>query len=226
MLETLTGLGLASAAGLNAYIPMLVLGLLDRFTGLVDLPGGWGWLGNEWVLIIVGVLAVVEIVADKVPVVDSINDAIQTVIRPTAGGIVFGAGTSAHTATVTDPAEFFTSNAWIPVAIGIAIALVTHLTKSTTRAAATAVAAGTASPALSTGEDAVSIGLSVAAIFAPVLVIVLLLVGGLLMWSVVRSLHRRRQAAKDRRLEREADDAPGAPPEPVVEDDGGWTAPR
>lgn len=202
MLETLTGLGLASAAGLNAYIPLLMLGLLDRFTGLVELPEGWAWLGNEWTLIIVGVLTVIEIVADKVPIVDSINDAIQTVVRPTAGGIVFGAGTSAHTATVQDPAAFFTSNAWVPVAIGVVIALVTHLMKSTTRAAATAVAAGTASPALSTGEDAVSIGLSVAAVFAPVLVIVLLLIGGVLGWWITRSFRRRRAARRERAAQR------------------------
>ena len=217
MLETLTGLGLASAAGLNAYIPLLVLGLLDRFTGLVELPGGWAWLANEWTLIIVGVLAVIELVADKVPIVDSINDAVQTVIRPTAGGIVFGAGSAAHTATVTDPAEFFTSNAWIPVASGIVIALVTHLTKASTRAAATAVTAGAAAPALSTGEDAVSVGLSVAAIFAPLLVIVLLIAGGLLIWSVMRTLRQRR---RDRREARgEADAVPLA-------EDGGWVSPR
>lgn len=201
MLEMLTGLGLASAAGLNAYIPLLALGLLDRFTSFVELPGGWAWLANEWTLIIVGVLAVVEIVADKVPVIDSINDTIQTFIRPTAGGIVFGAGTSAQTLPIENPADFFTSNAWIPVAIGVAVALVTHLTKSTTRAAATAVAAGTASPALSVGEDAVSVGLSAAAIFAPLIVIVVLAVGIFLGWWITRSFTRRRKRAADATIE-------------------------
>lgn len=45
-MELLTGLGLATAAGLNAYIPLLALGLLSRFTDLVSLPHGYGWLEN------------------------------------------------------------------------------------------------------------------------------------------------------------------------------------
>ena len=97
-MELLTGFGLATAAGLNAYIPLLALGLLSRFTDLVTLPHGWAWLENGWVMTIVAVLLVVEIVADKIPALDSVNDAIQTFVRPTAGGIVFGSGTAAQTA--------------------------------------------------------------------------------------------------------------------------------
>ena len=55
-----------------------MLGLLSRFTDLVTLPQGWAWLENGWVMTIVGVLLAVEIVADKIPALDSINDAIQT----------------------------------------------------------------------------------------------------------------------------------------------------
>lgn len=106
MLEVLTGAGLASASGLNAFIPMLSLGLLSRFTDLVNLPAGWEWLENEWVLGIIAVLLVLELVADKIPAIDSINDVVQTVIRPTAGGIVFGAGTAAQTAAIQNPAEW------------------------------------------------------------------------------------------------------------------------
>ena len=89
-MELLTGFGLATAAGLNAYIPLLALGLLSRFTDLVTLPHGWTWLENGWVMAIVAVLLVVEIVADKIPALDSINDAIQTFVRPTAGGSCSG----------------------------------------------------------------------------------------------------------------------------------------
>lgn len=89
-MELLTGFGLAAAAGLNAYIPLLALGLLARFTDLVTLPASWAWLENGWVMTIVAVLLCVEVVADKVPALDSINDTVQTLVRPTAGGIVFG----------------------------------------------------------------------------------------------------------------------------------------
>ena len=128
-MELLTGFGLATAAGLNAYIPLLALGLLSRFTDLVTLPHGWAWLENGWVMAIVAVLLVVEVVADKIPALDSVNDAIQTFVRPTAGGIVFGSGTAAQTAAVTDPGAFAQSGQWIPVAIGVVTALVVSLTK-------------------------------------------------------------------------------------------------
>lgn len=58
--------------------------LLSRFTDLVGLPAGWAWLANGWVQIILGVLLIIEVIADKVPAVDSINDWIQTIMRPAA----------------------------------------------------------------------------------------------------------------------------------------------
>src|ERR1700712_2063110 len=130
MFEVLTGAGLAAAAGLNAYIPLLVLGLMSRFTDLVSLPAGWSWLENGWVQVILGVLLLIEIAADKIPAVDSINDWIQTVVRPAAGGIVFGSGTVAKTATVTDPASFFSSFAWVPIVLGVLLALTVHVGKT------------------------------------------------------------------------------------------------
>ena len=156
-MELLTGFGLATAAGLNAYIPLLALGLLSRFTDLVTLPHGWTWLENGWVMAIVAVLLVVEIVADKIPALDSVNDAIQTFVRPTAGGIVFGSGTAAQTNAVADPGAFAQSGQWIPVAIGVVVALVVSLTKSTVRPAANVATAGMAAPVLSTVEDGISL---------------------------------------------------------------------
>lgn len=188
-MELLTGFGLATAAGLNAYIPLLTLGLLARFTDLVTLPAGWAWLENGWVMGIVAVLLVVEVVADKVPALDSVNDVIQTFVRPTAGGIVFGSGTAAQTAAVTDPGAFAQTGQWVPVAIGVVVALVVSLTKSTVRPAANVATAGVAAPVLSTVEDIVSVGLAFIAILLPVLVLV---VAGALAWAAVRLIRRRR----------------------------------
>jgi Domain of unknown function (DUF4126) len=188
--ELLTGFGLATAAGLNAYIPLLALGLLSRFTDLVALPHGWAWLENGWVLAIVAALLVVEIVADKVPALDSINDAIQTFVRPTAGGIVFGSGTAAQTSAVADPGAFAQSGQWIPVAIGVATALVVSLTKSAVRPAANVATAGMAAPVLSTIEDIASVALVFLAILIPVLVLVAVVA---LVWAVVRIVRRRRR---------------------------------
>lgn len=174
MLEILTGTGLAAAAGLNAYIPLLALGLASRFLDFVQLPSGWAWLSNEWVLVILGVLLVIEIVADKIPIVDTINDWLQTVVRPAAGGIVFGGGSVSETAFVTNPDEFFSSNQWLPIVVGIVIALVIHLMKSGFRPIVNTVTAGLAAPAVSAVEDAGSVTLSLAALLIPLLVVVVL----------------------------------------------------
>ncbi|MCV7152262.1 DUF4126 domain-containing protein [Mycolicibacterium pyrenivorans] len=190
-MELLTGLGLATAAGLNAYIPLLALGLLARFTDLVALPQPWAWLENGWVMTIVAVLLVIEVVADKVPALDSVNDMVQTFVRPTAGGIVFGSGTAAQTSAVTDPGAFAQSGQWIPVVIGVAVALVVSLTKSTVRPAANVATAGMAAPALSTAEDLTSIALVFLAILVPVLVLV---VAVALVWAAVTLIRRRRRA--------------------------------
>jgi hypothetical protein len=194
MLEVLTGSGLAVAAGLNAYIPLLVLGLAGRFLDFVQLPSAWGWLSNEWVLGILGVLLVIEVIADKIPVVDSINDWIQTIVRPAAGGIAFGTGSGSATALVEDPATFFTSNAWVPVAIGVLLALATHTTKMLSRPALNAVTVGTAAPVVSTAEDIGSVILSFLALLLPVLVI--FAIGGVVVGFIVlfrRKARRRRE---------------------------------
>ena len=190
MLEALTGTGLAASAGLNAYIPLLVLGLLSRFTGAVGLPHGWEWLGNGWVLAILTVLLAIEVVADKVPVVDHVNDVVQTVVRPTAGGIVFGAGSSAQTATVTDPGSFFGSHQWIPVAAGVLIALAVHAVKAAARPVVNATTAGLGAPVASTAEDVGSIVMSLLAVLLPILVLLGLV---LLVASAIWILRRRRR---------------------------------
>ena len=188
-MELLTGFGLAAAAGLNAYIPLLALGLLARFTDLVTLPAAWSWLENGWVMTIVAVLLCVEVVADKVPALDSVNDTVQTLVRPTAGGIVFGSGTAAQTSAVADPGAFAQSGQWVPVPVGVAVALMVSLTKSTVRPAANVATAGTAAPVLSTLEDVASVVLVFVAILVPVLVLVAVVV---MMWAAVRIIRRRR----------------------------------
>jgi len=190
----MTGFGLATAAGLNAYIPLLALGLLSRFTDLVSLPHAWAWLENGWVMGIVAVLLVVEIIADKIPALDSVNDMIQTFVRPTAGGIVFGSGTSAQTAAVTDPGAFAQTGQWVPVAIGVVTALVVSLTKSAVRPAANVATAGVAAPVLSTVEDFTSISLVFLAILLPALVLVALVA---LAWAGVSLLRRRRRRRQE-----------------------------
>ena len=199
MLELLAGAGLAAAAGLNAYIPLLLLGLAGRFLDVVTLPAGWAWLENEWVLGILGVLLIIEMVADKIPAVDTVNDWIQTIVRPSSGGIVFGTGATSETAAVTDPASFFESNQWVPIVVGVVIALAVHLMKAGARPALNALTFGLAAPVASVAEDISSVVLSILALLAPVLVILAL--GALIVGFVVLF---RRTAAKRRAKRQQA----------------------
>jgi len=197
--ELLTGTGLAASAGLNAYIPLLTVGVLARYTSLITLPDGWQWMSDEWVLGILAVLLVVEVVADKVPVVDHVNDVVQTVVRPTAGGLAFGAGSASETVTVSDPGEFFSSDQWVPVLVGVLIALGIHLLKATARPVINTATAGIGAPVASTAEDATSVVMSFVAILLPVLVLVFLvalLIGGPLLVRRARQRRRERRAAR------------------------------
>lgn len=195
VLEALSGTGLAASAGLNAYIPLVMMGLLSRYTDVINLPSGWQWLSNGWVLVILAVLLAVEVVADKVPVVDHINDVVQTVVRPTAGGLAFGAGSSSQTATVTDPGQFFTSHQWVPIAAGVLIALSVHGVKAAARPVVNASTAGFGAPVASTAEDATSVVMSIVAILLPVLVLAFLV---LLVLAAVWVLRRRRNRRRQR----------------------------
>ncbi|MEU1810187.1 DUF4126 domain-containing protein [Micromonospora sp. WMMD1076] len=201
MLEVLTGSGLAASAGLNAYIPLLLMGLLSRYTDLVELPSGWQWLGNGWVVLILAVLLTVEVVADKVPVVDHVNDVVQTVVRPTAGGLAFGAGAGSETVTVSDPDTFFSSHQWLPVVVGVLIALGVHLLKAAARPVINATTAGVGAPVASTAEDATSVIMSVVALLLPVLVLVFLVA---LVFFVPWLFRRRRERRRERAAARAA----------------------
>ncbi|MGS2640293.1 MULTISPECIES: DUF4126 domain-containing protein [unclassified Streptosporangium] len=192
MLAALTGLGLSTAAGLNAYIPLLVVGLLANFTDHVRLPQEFAWLSNGWVLGIIGVLLLAEFVLDKVPVVDSVNDMIQTVVRPASGGVVFSA---TEAAARLDGSTWMAHNPWLSWVLGIAIALAVHTMKATTRPVVNATTAGVGAPVVSTVEDAGALGISLVAIFLPVLVVVVVAGLALFAWWATRRIRRRRREA-------------------------------
>lgn len=198
MLELITGLALASAAGLNAYIPLLGLGLLSRFTEMVSLPDGWAWLENEWALGILGVLLIVEIVVDKVPALDTVNDVLQSIVRPASGGLVFSAGATSDTVAVTDPEAFVNSANWWPFVIGVAVALVPHILKLVSRPVINAVTFGAGASVMSTIEDIASVTITILAVVIPVLALLLV---ALFIFFFVRQIRRLRERRRARRAE-------------------------
>ena len=198
MLELITGTVLASAAGLNAYIPLLGLGLLSRFTELVQLPEGWRWLENEWALGIMAVLLLLEIVVDKVPALDSVNDVVQTIVRPASGGLVFSAGAASDTVAVADPAAFIASAQFWPFVIGACVALIPHVLKALARPVLNLVTAGFGAAAASTLEDLGAVVLTVLAVVVPLLALIALVV------TIVLLVRRLRRALRIRREQRAA----------------------
>jgi hypothetical protein len=172
---------LAAAAGLNAYIPLVVVGFLQYFDW-VDFGSPFDDLANPWVLGVLVVLLLIEVLADKIPAVDSMNDLVQTVVRPAAGAVLFAASTSVGTD--------------IPPAVSLIAGLLTagtiHGTKAAMRPVLNAGSAGAAAPVVSTGEDIVSTALAFAAILAPFLILIAL---GVFAWLVVRWRRRRREPA-------------------------------
>ncbi|MBE1592908.1 DUF4126 domain-containing protein [Nonomuraea angiospora] len=196
MLAALTGLGLSTAAGLNAYIPLLVVGVLANLTDAVKLPDGYSWLSNWGVLAVIAVLLMAEFVLDKVPAVDSVNDTIQTVVRPASGGVVFSA---TQAAAEFDHSTWMAEHPWAGWLLGIVMALAVHAVKAAARPVINAGTAGVGAPVVSTAEDAGSLGMSLVAVFAPALVIVALLVMAVLAWWLIRKVRRiraRRRAAR------------------------------
>lgn len=193
MLVALTGVGLSAAAGLNAYVPFLLVALLARLTDVVVLPDPLVWMESWWAIGVGTVLLATDVVLDKVPAVDSVNDAVQTLLRPATGGVVFAATSAAERVEgSTQVTGLVAEHPWVPFVAGGAVALAVHAVKATTRPVVNAATGGLGAPVVSTIEDGAAVGLSVAAVFVPVLVAVLLVAVVVAAVLVRRRARRRR----------------------------------
>jgi len=183
----MTAFGLSASAGLNAYIPLLVVGVAAHYTNWIKLNPPYDLLANPWVLIVVGVLLIIEILADKIPAVNHVNDIIQTGIRPAAGAIIFAASTNAIT----------TVHPIIAIICGLLVAGSVHTVKAVAvRPAVTATTGGAANVPVSLAEDVIATGLSILSIVIPVLMAVFLVIFvTLIIWWFWRRANRKRQAA-------------------------------
>ena len=180
----LAAFGLSGAAGLNAWIPLLAVGLLSR-AGQLELADGYDWLASTPGLSVLGVLFALDFVGDKVPAVDSLLHAAGTIVHPAAGAIVFAGPTEIP----TDVPSI------VLFALGASVAGSLHATRATMRPVSTTLTAGAGNPLLSLGEDIGSAVLSVVAVFAPILGAVGLLalvVVVVMWWRRIRRSRRRR----------------------------------
>jgi hypothetical protein len=170
--------GLSASAGLNAYIPLLVIAVLGRFTNLITLQSPWDALTSGWIIGLLAALSLIEFFADKVPAVNHINDLIQTFIRPTAGAIAFAA--SANVITEASPV--------LSLAAGLLVAGSVHAVKAAAiRPAVSATTAGAGNLPVSILEDLISTALSILAVVIPVVIgVSLVLLSAFIIWWLWR----------------------------------------
>ncbi|HMR98779.1 MAG TPA: DUF4126 domain-containing protein [Anaerolineales bacterium] len=185
-MELLTGIftafGLSASAGLNAYIPLLIVGVVARYTNWIQLSTPWDTLSNPWIILLLSGLVIIEMLADKVPAVNHINDLIQTFIRPTAGAIAFAA--SANVVTDVSPV--------LALAAGLLVAGTVHVAKAgALRPAVTATTGGAGNVPVSIAEDIISTVLSIIAIVLPILIGTLIIVlGAFIIYWLYRRANR------------------------------------
>jgi hypothetical protein len=187
-------LGFSFAAGINLYATVAILGLATRF-GWVDLPPQYRVFDNNWIIGTAIVLYLIEFVADKIPWVDTIWDAIHTVIRP-AGGALIAVASIGH------------AQPWVQAAaaiMGAMLATSTHVAKAGTRAVANTSPEPFTNWALSFAEDGFVIGLGLLALTHPiaagVVVLAALAIIVLTLRWLIRGIRRRwQQRASESRI--------------------------
>ena len=162
----LSGLGLSTSAGLNAYLPLILMNLAAQ-AGMIDTKGVPAEvLTSKPALVVFLILLAIETVADKIPAVDSVNDIINTAIRPSAGALMMIVSTSGMSGQV-DP-EVLTV---FSILAGGASAGSVHAVKATARPAVTVSTAGMGNMVVSVLEDILAIFISLVALLIPLFVV-------------------------------------------------------
>jgi hypothetical protein len=179
--NVISAFGLAGAAGLNAYIPLLIVAVLGR-AEVLKLSAPFDVLTSWWVIGALVILLVIEIVVDKVPGADHVNDVIQTFVRPTAGAILF----AANAGIVKDASPV------LALIVGLLLAFGVHATKAAARPVVNATTLGIGAPVISVAEDLTSTVASLLAIFAPLLFLVFVVLLAYALYRLYARLRRRR----------------------------------
>lgn len=184
LIQTLgLGLGASWLSGVNLYATVATFGLLERFK-LVDLPGSLDVLANPYVIGVAAFLYVIEFVADKIPYVDTVWDAVHTFIRVPAGAVIALAAT-----TNMNPAAQM-----IALLIGGTLALSTHGTKATMRAAANTSPEPVSNWTLSILEDVFVVGAAILATFNPLIIVAAILIFLIVLaWIIPKVVRRLRR---------------------------------
>jgi len=177
VLSIFSAFGLSASTGLNAYIPLIIVALLAKFTNLITLQSPWDALTSWWIIGILFILALIEFFADTTPVVNHVNDLIQTFVRPAAGAIAFAA--SAQVITNVHPI--------LAMGLGVLISGGVHATKAlAVRPAVTAVTGGAANLPVGMLEDFTATIVSIISIVIPIVIACILMV--ITTWLILHLL--------------------------------------
>lgn len=177
--------GLSSAAGLNAYIPLLTIGVLSRL-GLLTLGDPYALLGSTPALLALGGLGMIDFVADKIPAVDHVTHMLGALAHPVAGAIAFASQTN----VITDLHPALSLGAGFVLAGGF------HTARAAIRPVATTTTAGIGNPIVSLIEDVISFVLSILAIIAPLIAFGLFIVLTIIIVRAWRGVRRRMGAIR------------------------------
>jgi hypothetical protein len=184
-------LGFSFAAGVNLYATVAILGLAARY-GWVSLPPQFQAFNNDIVIGAAVVMYLIEFFADKIPYVDSLWDVVHTAIRPVGGALI----------AVTTLGDASPTVEGLVALLGGTVAAGSHLTKTSTRAAANASPEPFSNWVLSIGEDLFVVGLGFLALKYPVaalvvagVLLVLIVVFAAVIIRKVRAWFRRRAPA-------------------------------
>lgn len=176
--------GLSSSAGLNAYIPLLLVALAGRFPQqdpLLTLGEPYNLLSHWLVIAVLVILLLIEMTVDKIPAVDTLNDIVQSVVRPAAGALLFAANAD----IISDASPLLALIAGLILAGGV------HATKGAARPLVTAGTAGTGNWLVSVVEDIVAVFVSVLSILIPILALLFVVACILLLVILYRRRRRR-----------------------------------
>ncbi len=177
------GIALAACAGLRAWLPFFAVGLSVRF-GVLPLGDSFRFLGSNVALTVFALATVIELLADKIPVIDHALDALSTFLKPVAGMVL----AASVMWTVDDPIVALA----LGVMVGAPASLVPHTAKATLRGALSPITAGLAAPVLSVLEDVIAFGLVALAILAPFVV-----AAGFVLFALVTGRFLRKKMTKN-----------------------------
>ena len=170
------GIGLAASAGLRAFLPLLVISIAGK-VGWVPLADRFEWLATWPAVIVFGVAVVMELLADKIPLIDNLLDTLQVWIKPVVGALL-----AVAVLTELEPLPATV----LGIMAGASSAGIVHIVKAKARLLSSALTAGIGNPILSLIEDIVALIGSILSVIVPFLIVVVVALAIIGIYVAVR----------------------------------------